>query len=110
VAEKISKANGFKEKVFSQREISYCESTTHPIQSFSGRFAAKEAFLKATGLGLALTFDLTEIEVYNDENGKPLIELHGALKKIAAENNWNRIHISLSHVQEMACAIVIIEQ
>ncbi len=110
VAEKIAKANGFKEKVFSNGEISYCESVAHPIQNYAARFAAKEAFLKATGHGLLLGLDLNEIEITNDEEGKPGIELHGIFKAEALKNNWNRIHVSLSHVQEMSCAVVIIEQ
>ena len=110
VAHKIGKNNGFKEKVFSANEIAYCESVTNSTQNFSARFAAKEAFLKATGQGIALGFDLNEIEIIHDEKGKPYIELHGIFKAEAIKKNWNRIHVSLSHVQEMSCAVVIIEQ
>jgi len=110
VAQKINKDNGFKEKVFSAREITYCESAANPVQNFAARFAAKEAFLKATGQGLTLGFELNEIEILNDEKGKPFIELHGIFKSEALHKNWNRIHVSLSHVQEMSCAVVIIEQ
>ncbi|PZR35095.1 MAG: holo-[acyl-carrier-protein] synthase [Azospira oryzae] len=110
VAEKIGKANGFKEKVFSASEITYCESVANPIQNFAARFAAKEAFLKATGHGLLLGWELSEIEITSDEKGKPGMVLHGIFKEEALKNNWNRIHVSLSHVQEMSCAVVIIEQ
>lgn len=110
VAEKIGKANGFKEKVFSASEIAYCESVANPIQNFAARFAAKEAFLKATGHGLLLGWELSEIEITSDEKGKPGMVLHGIFKEEALKNNWNRIYVSLSHVQEMSCAVVIIEQ
>jgi len=110
VAEKLSKNNGFKEKIFSVNEIRYCESTANAMQSFAARFSAKEAFLKATGNGLTLSYGLNEIEIVNEENGNPKLLLHGNIKTIAQKNNWNRIHVSLSHSKETACAIVIIEQ
>jgi holo-[acyl-carrier protein] synthase len=110
VAEKISKNNGFKEKVFSPAEIKYCEEVGNRDQSFAARFAAKEAFLKATGSGLTLGYDLFDIEVLGDELGKPTLTLKGSFKQIAEQSGWRKIHVSLSHVQAMACAVVIIEQ
>jgi len=110
IAKKIRGSNGFKEKVFTEKEISYCESVTSPEQSYSARFCAKEAFLKATGKGLTLTLDLNEIEITHDEHGKPFIELHGQAKNAVLQNNWKMIHVSLSHTITSATAIVIIEQ
>jgi holo-[acyl-carrier protein] synthase len=110
VAEKLNKENGFKQKIFSAAEIDFCESKTNKAENYSARFAAKEAFLKATGLGLNLGFELCDVEVVNDSFGKPSINLRGNFKQKAAENGWNKIHLSLSHVQAMACAVVIIEQ
>jgi len=110
VAEKLNKENGFKQKIFSAAEIQFCESKTNKNENYAARFAAKEAFLKATGLGLNLGFELCQVEVINDAFGKPSINLHGNFKRKAAENGWNKIHLSLSHVQAMACAVVIIEQ
>jgi len=110
VAEKVGKNNGFREKVFSKDEIAYCESGGSREQRYAVRFAVKEAFLKATGGGLTFGYDLNEIEVQNNELGKPFIVLHGKFKTLASQHGWNRIHVSLSHVQAMACAIVIIEQ
>jgi holo-[acyl-carrier protein] synthase len=110
VGEKVRKENGFKSKVFSPIEISFCESKANKDENYAARFAAKEAFLKATGLGLTAGFELCEIEIVNDTLGKPLIQLHGNFQRRAVENGWNKIHLSLSHVQSMACAVVIIEQ
>ena len=110
VAEKVAKQNGFREKIFSQREIDHCGSGKDAAQRFAVRFAAKEAFLKATGEGMKLSFDLHEIEIVNDANGKPGITLHGIFKEKAEENGWNRMHVSLSHLQAVACAVVIIER
>src|SRR5687767_4765555 len=109
VAEKIGKANGFREKIFSTNEIVFCESKTNKAEHYAARFAAKEAFLKATGKGLTETFDLFEIEVTNDDLGKPVISLKGTLGKSAKFNRWEKIHVSLSHLKSMACAVVIIE-
>lgn len=110
VAEKVTRENGFKEKIFAPREIAFCESTADRGQHYAVRFAAKEAFLKATGQGLHLGFELHEIEVLNSSTGKPEINLQGNFKSLAIENGWNKIHVSLSHLKNIACAVVIIEQ
>jgi holo-[acyl-carrier protein] synthase len=110
VIAKIDKRNGFKEKVFSEHEISFCESKKNRNESYAARFAAKEAFLKATGLGLMLGHQLSDIEIINDDNGKPSVNLKGEFKLKSVENNWNKIHLSISHLQHIACAVVIIEQ
>src|SRR5688500_10499566 len=86
VAEKVSKKNGFKQKVFSKAEIEFCEGKANRYENYAVRFAAKEAFLKATGLGLTAGLDLHEIEVVNDALGKPSIQLHGNFNRQAAEN------------------------
>jgi holo-[acyl-carrier protein] synthase len=109
VVEKIEKHKGFKEKVFSQGEIEFCEAN-RKSENYAARFAAKEAFLKATGLGLMLGHELSNIEVLHDANGKPYINLAGDFRIQAEKNGWNLIHLSLSHLREVACAVVIIEQ
>ena len=110
VTEKIDRNKGFKEKIFSEGEILFCESRKNKTESYAARFAAKEAFLKATGLGLTLGYALSEIEVVNDDLGKPSFNLMGDIKRKSTENNWNKIHLSVSHLKNVACAIVIIEQ
>jgi holo-[acyl-carrier protein] synthase len=110
VADKIARGNGFVQKVFSKAEIEFCESKKNKHENYAVRFAAKEAFLKATGFGLTLGYDLCDIEVVNDPLGKPAILLHGNFKEQGEKKGWNKIHVSLSHVQAMACAVVIIEQ
>ncbi|CAN5546239.1 holo-[acyl-carrier-protein] synthase [soil metagenome] len=110
VTEKVNKDNGFREKIFSEKEIAFCESKKNRTESYAARFAAKEAFLKATGFGLTLGHQLSEIEVINDDLGKPSFNLIGSFKTKAIDNSWNRIHLSISHLQNVACAVVIIEQ
>jgi holo-[acyl-carrier protein] synthase len=109
VAEKIRKNNGFAGKIFSAEEIRLCEASTNRYQNYAGRFAAKEAFLKATGQGLNLTHDLCLIEVLPDPSGKPFIKLNGILEQYQRERNWKNIHVSISHIKEAATAVVIIE-
>ena len=89
VNEKIDRNKSFKEKIFSEGEILFCESRKNKTESYAARFAAKEAFLKATGLGLTLGYALSEIEVVNDDLGKPSFNLIGDIKRKSTENNWN---------------------
>lgn len=109
VMSKVKKDNGFRERVFSKYEIEYCESNLQS-ENYAGRFAAKEAFLKATGWGLLLGSNLCDIEIRSDDHGKPSIQLSGEFKEKAALNDWNKIHVSISHLKEIACAVVIIER
>lgn len=110
VMEKISKDRGFKEKVFSEVEISYCESKANCGENYAARFAAKEAFLKATGQGLTLGYNLSDIEIVSDGNSRPSLVLKGHFVQKASECNWNKVHVSLSHLKTVACAVVVIEQ
>ena len=110
VAEKILSGNGFRDRVFSALEIGFCESKSGRVQHYAARFAAKEAFLKAAGIGLTASYDLHEIEVTTDELGKPSITLKGNFLTLGQEKAWNKIHLSISHVQAVACAVVILEQ
>ncbi|MFI5158653.1 MAG: holo-ACP synthase, partial [Sphingobacteriales bacterium] len=77
IAEKIAKDNGFRELVFSVNEIAYCESKTHKYEHFAARFAAKEAFFKALGTGWPEGTAFNEVEIVNNEHGKPQIVLLG---------------------------------
>jgi holo-[acyl-carrier protein] synthase len=110
IGEKLAKENGFTSKVFSKHEIELCNMLANADQHYAARFAAKEAFLKATGLGLTAGYDLHEIEIVNNQAGKPEIRLNGNFETLALKNEWKKIHLSLSHLQAIACAVVIIEK
>jgi holo-[acyl-carrier protein] synthase len=109
VADKMEKKQGFKELVFSADEIIYCEARTYKYEHYAARFAAKEAFLKAIGTGWRNGSAFNEIEIYNDEEGKPEIRFHGLTATTIAELKLGNIFVSLSHLKTMACAMVIIE-
>ena len=104
VKDKIERNSGFRELVFSEKEIAYCESKTRKFEHYAARFAAKEAFLKAIGTGWTNKIAFNEIEILNDENGKPEIYL-----KVETTILYNKLFVSLSHLKSMASAVVIIE-
>jgi holo-[acyl-carrier protein] synthase len=109
IAEKIGKKAGFKELVFSQNEIDYCEAMTHKYEHYAARFAAKEGFFKAIGTGWSKGTAFNEIEITNNEEGKPGISFCGKTAITIAEMNLGQISVSLSHLKTMAAAVVIIE-
>ena len=107
--EKMEKKTGFKELVFSAHEIAYCEARTFKYQHYAAPFAAKESFLKALGTGWSKGTAFNEIEIYNDEQGKPELRLLGNTSKTVEELKVKKISISISHTKTMASAFVIIE-
>ena len=106
----FNKNKKFKNRIFSEKEIKYCESRMNKIASYSKRFAAKEAFAKALGIGISKGISFKEISVNNNKNGAPFIELLGKTKKIVKNltKNKNKIYLSLSDEKKYALAMVII--
>ena len=105
----IEKENGFREKIFSSKEIISCEQKSNKYQSYAARFAGKEAFMKAYGTGWAEGIAWTEIEILNHENGAPYMSLTNKTKDTVLPNEELTIHVSLSHLKEYAIAEVILE-
>lgn len=101
--------NSFKEKVFSAREISYCETKANKAESFAARFAAKEAFFKALGTGWRGGMAFNEVEVENDDLGKPTINVLGQTAEMLKDKKIRIIHVSLSHIKDVAMATVVLE-
>ncbi len=101
----------FSERVFTQTEREYCESKgVSAPQSFAARFAAKEAFLKALGTGWRGKITWHDIEIINDEFGKPSFSLSGEALKLMQNLGANKVHLSLSHTSEHAVANVVLER
>jgi holo-[acyl-carrier protein] synthase len=110
VKQKIEKPFGFLEKVFSVKEIAICEPKgKSKYESYAGRFAAKEAFLKAAGINWIDEFNWIEIEVFNESNGKPYFTLSGSAAQWAKEVGVSTIFLSISHTRDYATATVILE-
>jgi holo-[acyl-carrier protein] synthase len=109
VAHRVGSDNGFREFVFSKQEIQYCDSKASPFQHYAARFAAKEAFLKAIGRGWGSGILLHEIEIFNEDNGRPCLRLSGQTESELAPLGIRLIHLSLSHLKTMATAVVILE-
>jgi holo-[acyl-carrier protein] synthase len=106
----INKEKGFRELVFSSKEIQYCESRSNKFEHYAARFAAKEAFFKALGTGWRNDTAFNEIEILPDQNGKPLLHLLGLTSQTLSELQDYKILVSLSHLKSVASAVVIIEQ
>lgn len=110
VGRQVSDSKGFREQIFTEREINYCESKKGKAQNYAVRFAAKEAFFKAIGTGWRGGMAWNEIEVVNNRLGKPEIIVHGKIKKFIEKKKITGIHVSLSHINNYANAFVIIEK
>ena len=102
-----SLGENFKNKIYTEKEIEYCESKKNSkYQHYAGRFAAKEAIFKAVSELLDDKFEISwkDAEVLDDENGKPII----TFKTKKLEEKIESIDISISHCKEYAVANVVL--
>lgn len=106
--QKLKKQPSFIDGIFTDNEIKYCNQFKNKAERFSARYAAKEALLKAFGTGWRDGVTFKDIDIINDELGKPEIKLSGVAKQIANKLKVTSIHISMSHTKELANAFVII--
>jgi holo-[acyl-carrier protein] synthase len=105
----IQELKGFKGRVFTEDEISYCENRNKAkFESYAARFAAKEAVLKALGTGLAEGLEWKQIEIRNDEKGKPYVTLTKKALELYETMGAKSMDISLSHCALYAVAYVVI--
>lgn len=99
------------EEILEKKESMTAARQSASLQHYAARFAAKEAFSKALGCGLV--FDLRDLFIQNDKNGKPMLAIQGsaqeALKKYCPDWQNAKFFVSLSHEKEFAIAQVIIE-
>ncbi len=109
IESRIKAELGFRELVFSESEILYCEKKTNKYEHYAARFAAKEAFLKALGIGWTNNIYFNEIEIINNQYGMPELFLLGKTKLHLGNLAKSTILVSLSHLKSIATAIVIIE-
>ncbi len=101
--------NNFKNRVYTQKEIEYCESkNVQKYQSYSGRFAAKEAIFKALSDIIEDKYKIkwTDFEIINDKTGNPHVQIN---TDIIDKNKIKNIDISISHCKEYATSMCIVE-
>lgn len=98
------------ERLFTPHETEYCAGKARSAQHYALRFAAKEAFLKACGLGLREGLTWHDVEVVNDQLGKPELRLHGKALRIFTELDLAKTFVSLSHDGNFAVAMVVLER
>ena len=109
--ERIEKAilkEGFKNKVYTQRELENIRKRGNRTETYAGIFSAKEAISKAIGTGVR-EFSLTDLEILNDDLGKPYVVVSEKLDKILRNKKENyQIEISISHSKKYVTAMAII--
>lgn len=111
--EKIAASIGseaFLRRVFTEAEIEECRSVTNSAERFAGKFAAKEAFMKAVGRGIRQGVWFSQIEVLNEESGAPYVRVKGEIETTLNESGVKKIHVSITHTKNTAAAVVILEQ
>ena len=107
----LIKKKAFISRLFNKDEILKCQKINNSSNCFSKRFAAKEAFSKALGSGIAKGIKFNEIEVLNDKKGKPGLHIYGSSLKITSKLLKKRkfnIYLSLSDDTPFATATVIL--
>ena len=102
------RGESFVSKVFTPQEVRYANSRSFPHQHFAARFAAKEAVIKAFGEPRKFPLKWTEIEVLNDDEGKPTIKFHDDALKLKNRKKIDGVILSMSHSKNYAVANVIL--
>ena len=111
IAETIERTPRFAERVFTAAERDYCDAKgAAAAQSYAGRFAAKEAFLKALRTGWRGKITWHDIEILSDAEGVPSLKISGEASTLFAALGATEAHLSISHTSEHAVAHVIFEK
>jgi holo-[acyl-carrier protein] synthase len=97
------------ERLYTAAEAAYCESHRNKFERYAGRFAAKEAAMKALGTGWRRGVRWRDIEIIREPGGKPSIALRGAAKRIADGLGVKNISVTITHSGNLALAEVIFE-
>jgi holo-[acyl-carrier protein] synthase len=99
----------FLRRIYTPAERDYCEQFKNKYERYAGRFAAKEAAMKALGTGWRRGVRWVDFEVVRETGGRPTIALDAAAKEIAAQLGVKRISLSITHTSNQALAQVIFE-
>lgn len=104
-----SQKERFLRRVFTANEAAYCEQFKHKYERYAGRFAVKEAAMKALGTGWSRGVRWVDVEVVRQRGGRPTLALKGEAKKIADVLGVKHMAVSITHTAEQAIAQVIFE-
>ncbi|HTM47794.1 MAG TPA: holo-[acyl-carrier-protein] synthase [Bryobacteraceae bacterium] len=99
----------FVNRIFTDAEIAYVERKANKYERYAGRFAAKEAGMKAIGTGWKHGVRWQDFEVANLPSGRPTLRLHGVAAQIAEKMGVKSVSLSITHTAEMGMAQVILE-
>lgn len=104
-----SQGERFLRRVYTLDEVAYCEQFKSKFERYAGRFAAKEAAMKALGTGWSRGVRWVDVEVVRQRGGRPTISLKGEARKIADALGVKHIALSITHTADQAIAHVIFE-
>ncbi len=96
-------------RVYTDAEIEYCTARKAATQHYAGRWAAKEAVLKALGTGWRRGISWRDIEIRNDRKGAPAVKLQAGARDVMEKAGIRKLHVSISHCRSFAVAHVIAE-
>jgi holo-[acyl-carrier protein] synthase len=94
-------------RVYTPHEMQYCQARKQSTQHFAGRWAAKEAVLKALGTGWRRGISWRDVEIRTESSGKPFIVLHGGAREVSDELGIQEVLVSISHCRSHATAYAI---
>lgn len=110
IAEAIERfGERFLRRVFTEAEMRYCDSKANRMERYAGRFAAKEAAMKAIGTGWRGGVAWTDFEVRREPGGRPTIVFHGKAAEFASKLGVKNVALSITHTKDVAMAQVILE-
>jgi holo-[acyl-carrier protein] synthase len=102
----LARTPGVARRVFTEGERAYCERRRDPTERYAARFAAKEAVMKALGVGLG-AFRFHDVEVVKARSGAPSIRLSGRAAELAAELGVTEWRLTMTHTASLAEAIAV---
>ena len=102
----LSRRPSVRDRLFTAGELGYALELANPVPSLAARFAAKEAVMKALGVGLG-AFPFSDVEVRRQPSGEPSLCLTGRAAALAAERGAQDWAVSLTHTSQTAAAVVM---
>ena len=102
----LSRTPSLRDRVFTDEELTPLADRSDPVPSLAARFAAREAVMKAMGVGLG-AFDFHDVWVDRLDSGRPVLQVSGRADALARERGIGSWHLSLTHTDALAIAYVV---